>query len=335
MKKTKEAKSKEDIVNEFLEKVSKPPTKEDIKRLLKETPSNHVLVGSGKSEKPIIYYIQPHDYRLYFNFNKDNFNPEKVNNHTLARVLKREKLSPINNDYKYNTANYNSEHHYKNFLWCNLKVRKHTIEITNHKLGMQWLEIKGTSLNELSKKIDKVKDELDNQCIEALKTFIKIHGGSSDFKKLEKRRPEIGIHGEGYIDNIPEELIIRDTFFKKLYKKKLEMYGLAETKTYISNRVIEEIAPEIAKEINKAHSSTNELKDTINNNLNPVLKALTEQIKTHLKVQHDTLKTNKGMRKTLKDISKSLIKKHKKKKKHKHKHGLTKKEQKKMRSLQI
>ena len=66
-------------------------------------------------------------------------------------------------------------------------------------------------------------------------------------------RHEDDVKGEEFIDDLPESLIMHDTYFKKVYPKGVELKSPIYVKNYISNRVLENLAPMICKELNRLH----------------------------------------------------------------------------------
>ncbi len=260
---------------------------------------NHTMVGSNHKIDNITFLWQPHNYRLYFDFDKSNFNPKKPSNHTLQKY--KSMVGIFNTAYTYTSLNYDSEHLYENFIGCQIRVKKNQVEVINKWHNKQWRKITAENINQIDEIIDYQMDELKQQSVEALKSFIDLHKGSSKFEILNERC-EHGIHGEEFLDKIPREMIIHDTHCQKLYKKKVEMFKKAQVKTYISNRVIEKIAPEIAGEINKIHN-------TIQEELNPSLKQLNESVQLEIYNKKLHLSVLTDMKTSLKAISINLPKK--------------------------
>ena len=273
---------------------------------------NHTMVVKNNNKKNITYLLQPHNHRLYFDFDKSNFNPIKPSYHTLKKY--ESMVAIFNTAYTYTPLNHNSEHKYENFMGCQIRVKKNQVEVINKWYNKQWRKLTAENLNQINEMIDKEMETLTEQSIEALKSFIDLHKGKSRFEIL-KLKCEQGIHGDDYLDKIPREMIIHDTYFKKDYAKKVEMFKVAEIKNYISNRCIENIAPEIAAEINNIHN-------TIKVGLIPSIKELKEVtiLEIHNKKLHEkvlrsiekteksNLELNRDMKNTLKDISTNLKK---------------------------
>ena len=191
-----------------------------------ETPSNPMRAA----EPTIRRLIQPHNFRRYFNFQKDR---QPYYNPTI----------------KHEQKNHNSEHHYKDFYGCHVIVRKNQVEVINLWHQKQWRLIEAYSIEQINERIEQIQQEMEQQTINAMQHFIKVNGGISDLRPITKRKAEIGIHGDDYIDNLPKDLIIHDTHFKKVYNEKVEFLGEASVKNYISNRALEGFMPELCHEI--------------------------------------------------------------------------------------
>ena len=253
------------------------------KRVLQETHYNPMRV----SRVQIQFLWQPHNYRLYFDFDKTKFNPPKPDNPTLKKL----EVGLVG--FKYETKNYNSEHHFNNFYGCRIIIKKNMAEVINKWYEKQWKLIVADNVKDVDKRIEKNIKEMDEQCVDALSKIIRLFGGDSRFKIL-KRRGEHGIHGDDYLDKIPEDMIIHDTVFKKVYPKKVEFFDPASIKNYVSNRAIENIAPEIAQELTlnrelikgvvEINASTSKLFNKFSNTFLPTFTEFSKDVKVHNKV---------------------------------------------------
>ena len=259
-------------------------------KVLKEAHLNHRMVGSDKDIPKVTFLFQPHNYRLYFDFSKENFRIKKPSNHTLQKY--KSMVAIFNTAYTHTPLNYDSEHKYEKFMFCTIRVKKHQVEVTNHYHHKQWRKITIESVEEVDQRIDAVMDNLKDHSIKALKYFIDLHGGKSNFNIL-KERCEHGIHGDDYLDKIPSELIIHDTYIKKVYKRKVEFKSTAAIKNYVSNRAVEKIYPEIALEINKLNQKQEifersiELHNKSTETYTTSINSLTEQMALHLKTMNN------------------------------------------------
>jgi len=267
-------------------------------KVLKEHHLNRGLVGSDTQKPAITFLWQPHDHRLYFDFSKENFNPKKPSNHALRKH--KSMVAIFNTAYTYTSLNYDSEHKYEKFMFCTIRVKKHQVEVTNNYHKKQWRKITAESVEEVDQRIDAVMDNLKEHSINTLKSFIKLHGGKSKFSILNERC-EHGIHGDDYLDKIAPEMVINDTYVKKVYKKKSEFKSTAAIKNYVSNRAVEKIYPEIALEINKLNQKQ-EIFNTSIDTYNTSVNSLTEQMQLHLNVMNNINKTMSAIRTELKPL---------------------------------
>lgn len=312
---------KSKVFKEFLTQLKANPPQEGL--------SNHSMVGSSTNEHHITFLYQPHNYRLYLDFDKTDFHHKKPSNHALQKY--KSMVGIFNTAYTYTPINYDSEHKYDGFMFCQVRIKKSQVEIINKwNDAHKWRQISCDSVGEIDQRIDELLDRRKEQCIDALRCFIDLHGGKSDFRILGERYEE-GIHGDEYIDKLPPGMIIHDTHFKKVYNKKLEFIKhkdqkRAGVKTFISNRTIEKISPEIADEIKLLHI-------TMSEQLTPMIDRLSEQIELHLAVQQETLKTTKAMRQLLSVISGHSKKRRLCKQETKKKYGLSESDLYKLRNI--
>jgi len=238
-----DSKKTNDAVKEFFKVISKPPTEES----LQEAMSNRMSVGNGHDPDVITFSWQPHNYRLVIDFNKANFNHPNRPTTDLPK-FEGGKI-PFSTGFSYKPTNHNSSHLFMNFNFCNVLVRKDTVEVQNKSQEKQWHIIKADSIDAIEEEVFKIVKELDEQIMDTLKFFIGIWGGESSFT-IRKRFSEDGTWGDEFLDSIPEEMRIHHSpIFKKLYKKKTEFYGPAKVVNYIQNRAVEKIAPQIAQSI--------------------------------------------------------------------------------------
>lgn len=274
---------KSDSLKKHIEKLTKPI----FNRVLQETPINHTMVGKpSKSKKktvtPSLY--NPHNYRLYFNFTKEKYNPKKGMVGVWSGKFK-------NYDKEFTALGGG----------VRVTIKKTQAEVINKLSEQEWYFINRASAKE---EIIALLNNIDKKCIKSLKKFIKVYGGKTDFVILKREgRPDLNlftksdnkIKNEPFIDKLPPEMTFETPIVSKRYKKpEVEFKEPIYAATYLENSALKEFAPEIAKEIGILGSEMGELK--------PVLKALTQQIVVHLQVQQDTLKTNKSIRMGISDI---------------------------------
>jgi len=251
------------------------------------SPVEHLPNPMRGTTPKIIRLIQPHNFRRYFNFSKDQ-NPT------------------YNPTIPYSEKNYKSEHHYQNFHGCHIIIRKTKAEVINLWHQKQWRLLEAESIDDVNARIDQIKQEMETQAVQAMEHFISVNGGFSDLVPIEKRKTEIGIHGDEYIDKIPPEMVIHDTHFKKVYKEKVEFLGEASVKNYISNRAVEQLAPEIDKSISKLNEGIEGIRQDNRETwqrYEKYIKAHTDFIEKSAGIAKETLKTLKKLNSKLSQSS--------------------------------
>jgi hypothetical protein len=256
---------KEDVSNPYMDKL----IKKAIGQLPKETDKNHGSVGSHP-KKHCLY--NPHDYRLYFKYDKSTM----VIPPTMVKTM-------VNS----------TETMVRDFQGFQIRVKKTQLELTN--LNKQWYRINITEESAIETQFEAIRQSKDQEGIVALKEWIKICGGKTDFDIL-RRRSEHKIMNEDAIDRLPKNMTFRNDAVKKVYmEQNVEFSSPILASNYLRNRAIESISPEI---IGSLQAIAEAQRSIVDKALNP----LTEQIILHLKVQRETLKTQKEMAKTMKAI---------------------------------
>lgn len=242
----------------------------DFSKVPKEHPSNPMRVGAGK----VVKAVQPHNFRLYFDFCRGG---DIAYNPTQPYVCK----------------NYGSEDHFE-FGTHRVVVRKRSVEVCYLGHRKQWRRIVADSDVEIDRRLDEIRVELEDRCFGYLRDFVVKNGGSSSFKVLRERKQDWGVKGDEFLDSVPEHLIIHDSVFKKVYRDKVEFFGAAQTKAYISNRALERFSPVIAAGLDdngrvlrglvEANESTAALLRGFVEGVLPVFEDLKVNIATHNRV---------------------------------------------------
>jgi len=115
--------------------------------------------------------------------------------------------------------------------------------------------IEANSIQDVECRILEKKEEIKKKIDKALRVFAKKVGIGIPYSKPVWSRYEDWVKGESYIDQLPRECIVHDTFFKKVYGEGIEFKKAGKEepgvhlKNYIKNRAVEDFSPEIAKEI--------------------------------------------------------------------------------------
>ena len=209
-------------------------------KALKETQSNHTMVvhKSKKTITPSLY--NPHNYRLYLNFNKEKYKP------------KEGMVGVWSGKFK----NYGKEFTVLGH-GVRITIKKTQVEIINKLSEQQWFIINRAKAK---KEESELLSKIDNKCINSLKKFIKTYGGKCDFVILKREgRPYLNmftkcdnkIKNEPFIDTLPSEMTFETDIVKKVYKH----LGEVEYKTpmyaaqHLENSALHDFSPEIVNEI--------------------------------------------------------------------------------------
>lgn len=242
---------------------------------------------------PIIFFWRPNNYRLQFNYNTKTFKRDT----TLKSGVQ--------------ISNYGTKYTLKDFhettIMLDTPKKKKQAKITVIYKPKQrfYYEVKCSSLNTIDKRINEKVRNIENKLIYALNSFIMRFGGVADLDTRKWVRFEDDIHGEDFIDKIPRDQIINDTYFKKVYQKGIEFKNPAYIKSYISNRTVEEIAPEIAEAINGLGSLFSQFSERVT----PAIENLAVNMGTHVKVMKNIDKGIKAFNKTVKKLDTRLSQK--------------------------
>lgn len=195
---------------------------------------------------PTIKFIwRPNNYRLSMPFDAKTFIPAKTHHNVVLTV-----------------SNFGTKFTLKNFNGTTIMIDKNRISCIyslKHLGKKVWYLIEANSIKDIDDRCKERVETIETRCLENIKSFVEIWGGKPDYEQKKWVRFEDDFHGEDYVKSIPEDAIITDTYFKKLYPKGIEFKGkeredvkfegMAHMKNFVSNRIVEEIAPEIAKSI--------------------------------------------------------------------------------------
>ena len=224
-------------VNSYISRIVKPI----FEKVAQEARKNHMMVGGmGDTTNKYCLY-NPHNYRLYFDYNKKTFEPETIPKSVVRGLLLVE----------HNQIN-KTEHIYKNFLGCAIRVKKNSIEVINTK--KRWYRIP-LHIDKIRPVLAQITQEKDRVCRLALKEFIRIYGGFSQFKVIN-RVSENKIQGEDIIDLLPIKQKWHNEVVKKVYNEKnVEFSDAAFASNYLRTRATEDKADSFDKKLDKMADS--------------------------------------------------------------------------------
>jgi len=187
----------------------------------------------------------------------------------------------------------------KNYHGVTIQYGKNYLTGIYSDIGKQAFLIEANSIDDLEERIDQKKKEILAKIDSALFMFIKEFNLGLPFEKPVWDRYEDWVKGEDYIDKLPKDLIVHDTYFKKVYGEGIEFMNkeaepTVHLKHYIKNRAIEDIAPEIAQELAtikeivkgvlEVNADTSRTFNSFSKGVTPILSDFAINIKTHNKV---------------------------------------------------
>jgi len=288
MKQKKEAYNKK--IKEYIDRI----TSQVFEKVLQETNKNRISVGSKKTISNVYSLYNPHNYRLYFDFEKTDFHPLRPSEPTYKTDGGRLGLK---NSNEWVTKEY--------IGGCDLIVKKTQIQINNLIEPKRWYLILMGDIDKRKQQVMEIHQKKINEGICALKSFLRVYGGDSKYKLLRIWCEE-KIQGDKSIDKLPIKMFFNTKNVKKAYGEKvIEYFGdPVGAANYFSNEGIQDISPKIAESLNKLclrfDNMGNRIIDMMNNRIQ-VDNELAINIKTHNKVfkKLDNLLSQKDLRKWL------------------------------------
>lgn len=284
-------KNKKEVLKEFMRSIEEPINP----RLLKEKPYR----GMASTKPNFSIFFRPNNYRRQIAVKeKDNSTIQKIKSATSAIPDKHTKIISIKN-YKPNiTIQY---------------FKNHVVAIYSQNIigGVKEIFlIERSNLDEIDRRINEIKASIQKRIDEALYDFTTRFEIALPGKPIWIRYEDF-IKGEDYIDSIPREVIVHDTFFKKVYGEGIEFISskkgekpTVHLKNYIKNRAIENISPRIADEL----STTREMVKGVLEMNAATSKTLNDFVTKFLPIQADFAVNIKTHNRVLKGIDRSFRK---------------------------
>lgn len=227
----------ENEVREHIRKLTKPI----FDKVLQETPKNRVSVGGTVSKEDRFSYYQPHNCRLYFDFSKVGFVPPKPFSGNVWYGV-----CFSYGDYKVINV---VEHSFDNFLGCKILVKRSQVEVTNKINVDRRYVIYHFPVEQVEEQILDVLVKKYNECFKALKKFIELFGGGSDFNLL-RLRVENKLEREEVIDLLPLSMKFQNRLVKKVYNERnVEFSSPVLACNYLSNSALGSVTPELKQEL--------------------------------------------------------------------------------------
>lgn len=217
---------------EYVKRITNPI----FKKVLQEPKKNRISVRGSVSVSPEKCLYNPHNCRAYFDFKKSGKKAFKV--------LKTDTPSGCTHKIVNST-----EHSFKNFFSCTIRVRTNTIEIGNM-LNPRWhcLEVTTKAGDAISKIVwNKIEESK-----KIIKEFIKIFGGFSNFDLINLVLKDNKIQGLDILEKIPQEYKFSNRVGKKEYGENLfELKSPLQTSNLLENLAVLNVAPQLAEELRK------------------------------------------------------------------------------------
>ncbi len=288
MKQEKEVYDKS--IKDYIDKITTPI----FEKVLKETNKNRTSVGSKKEISNIYSLYNPHNYRLYFDFEKTDFHPLRPSEPIYKTDGGRLGLK---NSREWVTK--------EKIQGCDLIVKKTQIQINNLIEPKRWYLILMGDIDKRKQQVMEIHQKKIDEGICALKSFLRVYGGVSKLKLLRIWCEE-KIQGDKSIDKLPINMFFNTKNVKKAYGEKvIEYFGdPVGAANYFSNEGIQDISPKIANSLNELclrfDNMGNRIIDMMNNRIQ-VDNELAINIRTHNKVfkKLDNLLSQKDLRKWL------------------------------------
>ena len=161
--------------------------------------------------------------------------------------------------------------------------------------------IEARTVDELEERILHHKDKIKKKIDKALFSFAKRFKLSLPDMQPSWVRYEDWVKGEDFIDSLPPDLVVHDTYFKKVYPEGLEFKSsekgdepAVHMKNFIKNRALEDVSPLIVSELAAVREmvkggialnvSSCKVLNTFVDEFLPVHRVHADNIKTHTKV---------------------------------------------------
>ncbi|MCD4759796.1 hypothetical protein K8R33_02830 [archaeon] len=116
--------------------------------------------------------------------------------------------------------------------------------------------LEGNNIEEVTSLLIKHKEKIERKIDAALIEFAKKFKIKYPYSSPKHTRSEDMIKGEEYLDNLPSDMVIHDTYFRKVYKNQVEFksgkgeeHSAIRVKNYIKNRCLEDITPKITDQL--------------------------------------------------------------------------------------
>lgn len=204
-----------------------------------ETPHTQVLGRGARVARKGQSFINLHNQRLYYQYSKIH-GPVVTNNLYIKPNVKNQKAW-VGTTVK--EINHGKEIFIKNFLGCNFRIKRETIQVNNVEGSNRWYLFNHGETQEYDVILQNIKNEIK----EKLQALIEIIGGESDYKLLNFHC-EAKIRNDELMEKLPSKMRFYNGMVKKVYEEKnIEFLDPSFASNYLSNMGIREIAPNLSE----------------------------------------------------------------------------------------
>lgn len=227
-------------------------------------PTKHTMGVSPKTQKDdAVFYWRPNGYRLKIPFSRENFNLGVES--TLRLQDRKGSVHVTKHNQKVKISNFGNKVTGK-IDGIRYMLDKDSITmffslmqpLTPKRFKRAYYRIKADTIRNVDNRMKQRVKKIKKTCVSACKKLTKLYGGKADIKKAQWIRFEDALHMPNWIPS-DDDLIIHDTDFKKVYKDEIEFKSPTKLKTFIQNRMIEDVLPQLSENIE-------DIKKTITNN---------------------------------------------------------------------
>ena len=258
-------KSAYDIAHNFVSTI-----KERVKAAIPQEPKLDSMIPP---KKHVVIVWRPHNYRRQIEI-------KERSDSTLKKVESAIGVSAAKNKLLF----------VKNYEGSNVTIMYGRRSLTGIYRGLFYYKITRDNLDDLETAVFEKRKDIAARIDSVISKFSALFKIGVPAARPKWSRYEDFIKGESYIDSLPQDLIIHDTIFKKVYGEGIEFKSSIEhkapvvhMKNYIKNRAIEDISPQIATELGVITAAMTDL----NARFVPAIESLSANLVTHVSVMKD------------------------------------------------
>lgn len=212
----------------------------------------HETSGGGMTPPPknLCFLWRPNNYRLKIPFLKGGGGKQEME----VGVLKLRGSFPVETDRNSGVVSVRVR------KGLTLQVGKSCVVVMyslRDSAGRKlWWRVEADDLGSFDAWVDGKVREIYEECVGAVRSL----GAGLDFGGCVWIRHEDAVKGEEFLDSLPVDLVLHDSYCKKVYEKEVEFTSPFYMKNFIANRSIERVSPEIARELLELRKGAEEVR---------------------------------------------------------------------------